>query len=135
MPNFNESSNKFKLSGNPFHKNFPGAFKQGNVEGTQQQGSVTDEELIERSKAQFGEGAVAETISKETFNKARDLGILTRGESGHLEYNPDNARHLMKQAGMGLDPKHYPEEAEKVKEINNVIKAFTGGKGYTGSKY
>ncbi len=134
MPNFNESKG-FKLSGNPFQKNFPGAFKQGDVESTQQTGGVTDEELIERSKAQFGEGAEVSTISKETFNKAKDLGIITRGESGNLEYNRDNARNLMEKAGMGLDPKFYPEEAEKVAEINDVIKAFTGGKGYTGPKY
>lgn len=134
MPNFNKSKG-FKLSGNPFQKNFPGAFKQSDVESTQRQGSVTDEELIERSKAQFGEGAEVSTISKETFEKAKDLGILTRSESGGWQYSREGAKKAMQDAGMGYDPDIYPEYEKPVAEVNEVIKAYTGGKGYTGSKW
>ena len=119
---------------NPFRKNFPSSFKQGDPEDAQQEG-LSDEELIERSKAQFGEGAEVETISKETMQKAKSLGLLKPVEGGGVTFDESKVRPLLKEAGMGLNPKFYPEEASRVAEINKVVKAFTGGKGYTGSKY
>ncbi len=131
MPNFNKSTG-FQLKGgkNPFQKNFPGAFKQEMTEDEKQ--------AAIRQAMEFNEGKGAEvtTISKETSDKAKELGIITKDdESGSWSYNRDNARNAMKEAGMGLDPKFYPEEAKDVAEVNKVIEAYTDGEGFTGSKY
>ena len=91
MPNFNESSNGFKLSGNPFQKNFPGAFKQTP--------EMTDAEIqanIERAKADFGSGAAVRTISEETANRAEELGLFTHNEGGGKSFDPEKVDKLLK---------------------------------------
>lgn len=90
MANFNKSKG-FRLSGNPFEKNFPGAFKQAP--------EMTDAEIqanIERAKADFGSGAAVRTISKETANRAEELGLFTRNEGGGRYLDPDKVDEALK---------------------------------------
>ena len=92
-------SYKQKGGSNPFMKNFPSSFKQGDVEGTQQEG-VTNEELIERSKAQFGEGAEV-AASTRMWDEATTKMKKT-GQEGSSTY----VSNLQSIAQKTENPKH-----------------------------
>tara|TARA_Y100000361_G_C11100034_1_gene311339 strand:- start:73 stop:558 length:486 start_codon:yes stop_codon:yes gene_type:complete len=88
MPNFNKSKG-FKLSGNPFQKNFPSSFKQ----------EMTDAEIeahIQRAKADFGSGAAVRTISEETSNRAEELGLMKHNEGGTKSIDSEKVNQLLK---------------------------------------
>ena len=84
---------------NPFRKNFPSSFKQGDPEDVQQEG-VTDEELIERSKAQFGEGAEV-AASTRMWDEATTKMKKT-GQEGSSTY-VTNLQHIAQRTN---NPKH-----------------------------
>tara|TARA_R100001230_G_C5554699_1_gene81194 strand:+ start:88 stop:570 length:483 start_codon:yes stop_codon:yes gene_type:complete len=114
MPNFNESSNGFKLSGNPFQKNFPGAFKQAP--------EMTEEEIeanIQRAKADFDEGA--EVLGKTNMYEEMSLNMRKSNSPEDSELYVRKLENIASQTG---NPKH----VEQFKTARDAYNATWGGK-------
>lgn len=118
MPNFNKSDG-FKLNGNPFQKNFPGAFKQ----------EMTEDEIqanIQRGTEAFGSGAGAEVLSKETMDLANHFGLMSKGESGGISFDTDAAELAIRQRQniSGGSPKYVAKRDSEIAQIQKLQKAF-----------
>ena len=84
---------------NPFRKNFPSSFKQGDPEDVQQEG-LSDEELIERSKAQYREGA--EVVGTTSMYEDATTKMKKTGQEGSATY----IKNLQNIAQKTSNPKH-----------------------------
>ncbi len=118
MPNFNKSSKGFKLSGNPFQKNFPGAFKQAP--------EMTEAEIeanIQRAEEfNQGKGATVRTISEETRNRAEELGLFDHNEGGTYSISKEKVNNLLDEYE-GSAQRRY-DNPGAMREIRNLAVTY-----------
>lgn len=92
MPNFNKSDKGFKLNGNPFQKNFPGAFKQAP--------EMTEAEIQANIERAMDAAEVAETThmydeaARKMQKVGRDASQTYIKNLQHIAQRTNNPKHI-----------------------------------------